>query len=223
MISHRFLAAVLAISTVALPAATSFADLIVTVTPNSTPGHTLWTFSGSTTYVQQAAGGKFAAGAPSLIEEWKGGSPESDYVVTGAYNNHIASLQSGGINLKVTSAGTPSFGSIDSLHIDHDTTGDDFGVGLLGTVDIPLVQGDLVEWTGSGVFDVDFTKLNLGSFSFVSYGGSTLGGGITGQMLLTLNVNSSSVPEIDPGSLSAALALVMGALALKEQRRAVAR
>jgi hypothetical protein len=107
-------------------------------------------------------------------------------------------------------------GSIGYLHIDHDDSGDDFGVGLFGD-DIPLLGGDVVAWSGSAVFDVDINKLNPGAFSFSNYGGSqAVAGQIYGTLPLTLNV---SVPEVDPASLSAVLGLVVGVLAIRERRR----
>lgn len=66
------------------------------------------------------------------------------------------------------------------------------------------------------MFAVDIAKLNGGSFSFSNYGGSqAVAGQIYGTLPLTLNV---VVPELDPASLSAVLGLVVGVLAIREQR-----
>lgn len=220
MTSNRLVTCCIALVTTALLASTAQAGLVVTVTRDSAPGRTLWTFSGSSTYSQIAAGGKFAAAgtSPTLIEEWKGGGTGSDYVVTGEYNNFTTTLVSGAIGLTVSTPGNLYVGSIGYLHIDHDDSGDDFGVGLFGD-DIPLLGGDVVAWSGSAVFDVDINKLNPGAFSFSNYGGSqAVAGQIYGTLPLTLNV---SVPEVDPASLSAVLGLVIGVLAIRERRRTI--
>jgi hypothetical protein len=210
---NRRMTCIFALAMVALSAASASADLTVTVTPDSTTGQTLWTFSGTSTYAETAPGGKFAAGDVLNIEEWKGGAG-SDYVVTGSYNNYTTGLISGGITLTVTTGGTPSSGSITSMHIDHDTTGDDFGVGLLGTTDIPLTNGDLISWSGSGVFAVDLSGLNLGTFAFSSYGGSQAVSGLYGTLPLTLNV----VPE--PATCIMALAgLACGGYTMFRRRK----
>lgn len=218
----RLASIVLSVATAALLASSSDAGLVVTVTRDSTPGQTLWAFSGSSIYTQLAPGGKFAAAgtSPTLIEEWKGGATGSDYVVAGQYNNFTTTLISGAIGLTVNTPGNTYVGSVGYLHIDHDDSGDDFGVGLFGD-DIPLLNGDVVTWSGSAVFAVDFTKLNPGSFLFSNYGGSQAVSGTTfGTMPLTLNVG---IPELDPASLSAVLGLVVGVLAIRERRRCGAR
>jgi hypothetical protein len=172
---RRWIVACLAWAPGLLLATASHAALTVTVSPGAPSGQSVWTFSGSSIYNQQNPGGKFAAGGLALIQEWKGDSG-SDYVKTGAYNNHVADLSSGSIDIVVTPlSGSPLSGNIDGLHIDHDTSGDDFGVSLLGTVDIPLAAGDTVSWSGSGIFPVDLAKLNLGSFLFSKYGEDPLG------------------------------------------------
>ena len=218
---NRWIVAGLAIAMTVLIASTSRAELIVTVTQaGAPPGQTLWTFSGSSTYTQLLPGGKFAGGALANIEEWKGDAG-SDYVKAGTYNNFTTSMISGAISLTVTPlVGSSSSGSIVGLHVDHDTSGDDFGVGLLGS-DIPLSQGDVVTWSGSGIFAVDFANLNLGSFNFLNFGGSqAVSGAIYGRLPIAMNV---SVPEIDPASTSAVLALLIGSLGLFERRRSNSR
>lgn len=217
MTSNRLVTCCIALVTTALLASTAQAGLVVTVTRDSAPGQTLWTFSGTSTYTQIAPGGKFAGGSVLNIEEWKGDS-SSDYVRTGEYNNFTTTLVSGAIGMTVTTSGAQAFGSIGSLHIDHDSSGDDFGVGLFGD-DLPLVNGDVIAWSGSAVFAVDIAKLNGGSFSFSNYGGSqAVAGQIYGTLPLTLNV---VVPELDPASLSAVLGLVVGLLAIRERRRTI--
>jgi hypothetical protein len=215
---HRLVTTFLALATSTLLVAHAEAGLVVTVTPHGTSGQTIWTFSGSSTYTESAPGGKFAGGALTNIEEWKGASGSgSDYVVAGAYNNYTTSLISGSIGLSVTSGGSPTTASIGGLHIDHDSSGDDFGVGLIGS-DVPLSNGDIVAWSGSAVFAVDIANLNFGTFSFSNYGGSQA---VSGQIYGTLPLTLKVVPEIDPASLSAVLALVVGCLSVVERRRFV--
>lgn len=214
---HRIASVCLALSLAALVASPTLAGLVVTVTRDATPGQTLWQFSGSSTYTQIAAGGKFAGG-PVLDQEWKG-SASSDYVVANAYGNYTTSRISGAIGLSVKTGGSETTAAINWLHIDHESSGDDFGVGVLGD-DLPLLNGDIVSWVGSAVFAVDITKLNPGVFSFLNYGSSQAGSGtIYGTLPMTLNV---AIPEIDPSSLSAVVALVVGTLSLVERRRAIA-
>jgi hypothetical protein len=175
------------------------ADLMIKVHEYASPGQSRWVFSGSAQYSETVAGGKFAGGDLSFIEEWKGIGSGSDYVQTGAYNNYTTSLVSGAVTLSVTPfGGSAILGSIDGLHIDHDTTtatgGDDFGVSLAAG-DILLSSNALVSWSGEAIFNVDIAKLNYGSFSFVNYGESTaVPGQIYGGLPLTM-----SVPE--PGSV----------------------
>jgi len=217
----RWIVGSVALAMTMLMASTGRAELIVWITQAGAPaGQTLWTFGGTSTYGQLAPGGKFAGGSLANIEEWKGDAG-SDYVKTGAYNNFTTSMISGAISLTVTPlVGSPSSGSIGGLHIDHDSSGDDFGVGLLGA-DIPLSQGDVVTWSGSGIFAVDMANLNLGNFSFTNFGGSqAVSGQIYGTLPITLNV---SVPEIDPASMSAAFSLLLGSLGLIERRRSSGR
>ncbi|MEB3200556.1 MAG: hypothetical protein VKK62_08535 [Synechococcaceae cyanobacterium] len=174
------------------------------VTPiPSQPGNTLWTFSGTSTYSELAPGGRFAGGALSNIIEWKGDSA-SDYVKSGTYNNYTTSLLSGLISLTVTpQAGGPLQGSIAGLHVDHDNSGDDFGTGLSGA-DIPLMNGDLVSWSGSGVFAVDIANLIAGSYLFNNYG-ETLQGSPFGSLPLNLVVSTTpAVPAPLPVLGSAA-------------------
>jgi len=178
-----------ALAFAALLASSAYGDLSVTVTPDVTPGQTVWQFSGSSIFSGTAVA-KFAGGALENIEEWKGGAG-SDYVKAGAYNNVTKSLISGTIGITVTPSGTSGVdGSIGGLHIDHDNSGDDFGVGLLGS-DILVPDGAVVAWTGSGVFAVDIANLNPGLFTFSDYGGSQAGGPINGVLPITMSV----VPE----------------------------
>jgi len=165
------------------------ANLMIDIYEYSTPGQSRWVFSGSAQYSQNVVGGKFAGGDVSLIEEWKGGGAGSDYVKTGAYNNYTTSLISGSVTLSVTpSGGSITQGSIDGLHIDHDTTGDDFGVSLAAE-DIALSADALVSWSGEAIFDVDINKLNRGTFSFLNYGENpNVSGQIYGSLPLTLEV-----------------------------------
>ena len=172
------------------------AALQVTVTQAGAPlGQSIWAFSGSARYSEQFPGGKFAAGSLTNIEEWKGNAG-SDYVKTSAYNNYTPALISGLIELTVASlTGSTATGTIVGLHIDHDTSGDDFGTGLAGLIDIPLADGDLVSWAGTGVFPVDLANLNMGSFFFANYGGSSaVSGRIYGTLPITMNVQPAPGP-----------------------------
>jgi hypothetical protein len=171
-------------------ASAAHASLTVTVVPVAAPAaHTLWTFSGSSVYTQLNPGGKFAGEPFGNIVEWKGDGG-SDYVKTGTYNNYIASLLSGSIQINVTpAAGLPTPGSIAGLHIDHDSSGDDFGTGLQGIVDIPLANNDVVSWSGSGIFPVDIANLNIGTFAFSKYGETaSIPSQPFGTLPLTMNV-----------------------------------
>ncbi len=175
------------------------ANLVIDIYQDADPGQTLWVFSGSARYSETNPGGVFAGGDLAAIVEWKGVTPESDYV-TSFYNNYTTSLISGSVAVSVTpSGGSAILGAIDGLHVDHDTTGDDFGISLAGT-DITLSNDALVSWSGSAVFQVDYSKLNRGSFSFQTYGDSAYG-----VLPLTLEV----VPE--PGT---AALLILGVAGL---------
>jgi hypothetical protein len=184
---HKVLAS-LALAPSLLLASSAHAALTVKVTPGPSAGQSIWTFSGSSTYTELTPGGKFAGGDPGVIEEWKGDGG-SDYVKAGTYNNYTPVLDTGSIGITVTpQLGSPMSGSIDGLHIDHDNSGDDFGVSLLGA-DIPLSDGATVSWSGSGTFPVDFANLNVGIFQFTNYGEVT-----AGQPYGTLPVTIDSAP-----------------------------
>ena len=183
-------ALVLALSPV-LFAATAHASLKVTVKQGNAPaGFTEWTFSGSSTYTEVNPGGTFALVPPLTdIVEWKGDAL-SDYVKPQAYNNYTPTLISGSIGITVTPPSGPAQSAIiTALHVDHDNTGDDFGVGLSGSMAIPLNTNDVVSWSGTGIFAVDFAKLNVGSFSFLNYGEtSTTSSQPFGNLPLTISV-----------------------------------
>lgn len=181
----------------ALLVAPSAKALSVTVSPAGPAGQSLWTFSGSATYSQMNPGGTFAGGALSLIQEWKGDGG-SDDVKTSTYNHHVAALISGSIGITVTPlTGSAVVGQIDGLHSDHDNSGDDFGVSLLDA-DIPLADGDIVSWSGSGIFPVDMSNLNVGIFQFVAYGevpsGQPNAGNPYGSLPLSLTVSPAPGP-----------------------------
>jgi hypothetical protein len=174
--------------------------LTVTVKQGSAPaGFTEWTFTGSSTYTQLNPGGTFAVVPPlAAIVEWKG-NLLSDYVKTGTYDNYTPTLASGLISLTVTPVSGPArSGTITALHIDHDASGDDFGIGLDGlstsplNTAIPLSSNDVVSWSGSGIFPVDFTNLNVGSFLFNNYGDSTLSR--FGDLPITITVQEAPAP-----------------------------
>ena len=162
-------------------------------------GFTKWTFTGSSTYTQLNPGGSFAVVPPlSAIVEWKGDSL-SDYVKTGAYDNYTPTLASGLVTISVAPVSGPAkTGTITALHIDHDTTGDDFGIGLDGqstsplNTAIPLNSNDVVSWSGSGIFPVDFANLNVGTFLFNRYGDS--GSSRFGDLPITITVQGVPGP-----------------------------
>ncbi|WP_295430951.1 PEP-CTERM sorting domain-containing protein [uncultured Thiodictyon sp.] len=195
------------------------ANLMIDVYEYSTPGQSRWVFSGSAQYSQSAPGGKFAGDDLVLIEEWKGVGSGSDYVKTGTegYNNERAPLISGSVTLSVTpSGGSITQGFIDGLHIDHDTTGDDFGVSLAAE-DIALSADALVSWSGEAIFNIDINKLNRGTFSFLNYGEQPLPaepGQKYGSLPLTLEV-----PE--PGTAVLLMLGVTGLVRLTVRRRTV--
>ena len=174
------------------------ANLVIDIYPHGDPERTLWVFSGSAQYTQTNPGGVIAGGDPASIVEWKGTTPDSDYV-TSFYNNYITSVIGSSVTISVTSSGGSAIqGTIDALHVDHDTTGDDFGVSLAGS-DIALSNDALVTWTGSAVFQVDYSKLNRGSFSFQTYGDPAYG---------TLPLTIEVVPE--PGTAALLMLGVAG-------------
>lgn len=179
-------------------ASTAQANLVINIYQDGDPGRTLWVFSGSAQYSETNPGGKFAGGDLASIVEWKGVTPESDYV-TSFYNNYTSALITGSVAISVTpSGGSAILGAIDGLHVDHDTSGDDFGVSLAGS-DIPLSNNALVTWSGSAVFPVDYSRLNRGSFPFQTYGDTSYG---------TLPLTLAVVPE--PGTAALLMIGVAG-------------
>lgn len=89
--------------------------------------------------------------------------------------------------------------------IDHDNSGDDFGISLVAA-DIPLAHNDVVSWSGSGVFAVDINSLNRNSYTFSNYGD-------TGTLELALSVQA--VPE--PHSFALAALAAVG-VAIRRRR-----
>lgn len=187
-------------SSPALLASTADAALMITVKQGSAPvGSTEWMFSGSSTYIQLNPGGAFAVVPPlTNIIEWKGDAL-SDFVKTGAYDNYTPTLASGTISLTVAPVSGPvKTATISALHVDHDDTGDDFGVGLDGSSTSPvntaisLNANAVVSWSGSGIFPVDITKLNYGSFLFAKYGASS--SSRFGDLPITINVQEAPGP-----------------------------
>jgi hypothetical protein len=188
--------------------------LVIDISRHS-DGFTIWDFSGSATYSELFPGGKFAGGALNLIEEWKGSGAASDFVGSGGYNNYVVAPTSGSVSLSVATAG---FGvqtdAIDGIHVDHDTTGDDFGVSLTGS-DILLANNDIVSWSGSAVFAVDINRLNSGNFTFQNYGESVIAAG-NPFGTLPLQINVSTVPE--PASIGLLTAAAVGWVARRRRR-----
>ena len=197
----------------ALGSSAAQAALSINISHHST-GFTLWEFSGSSNYLQASPGGKISGSTLDTIIEWKGSAAASDYVPASSYNNYTVALQSGSISVSVTpSGGSATTDFVDGLHVDHDNTGDDFGISLL-SADIPLANDDLVSWSGAGVFAVDSNSLNAGSFTFANYGD----GGIPvnspfGSLDLSLAVQA--VPE----PTSCGLAALAGAALTARRRR----
>ena len=179
-------------------------------------GLTIWHFSGSATYSELFPGGKFAGGALNLIEEWKGSGAASDFVSTGGYNNHVVAPTSGSVSLSIATSGIDvQTDAIDGIHVDHDSSGDDFGVSLTAS-DILLANNDLVSWSGSAVFAVDINRLNSGSFTFQNYGESLIAAG-NPFGTLPLQINVSTVPE--PASIGLLTAAAVGWVARRRRRR----
>lgn len=189
--------------------------LVIDISRHS-DGFTIWHFSGSANYVESTPGGKFAGGALNLIEEWKGSGAASDFVSTGGYNNYVVAPTSGSVSLSVATTGIGvQTDLIDGIHVDHDTTGDDFGVSLSAS-DIVLANNDLVSWSGSAVFAVDINKLNSGNFTFQNYGESLITGG-NPFGTLPLQINVSTVPE--PASIGLLTAAAVGWVARRRSSR----
>lgn len=189
--------------------------LVIDISRHS-DGFTTWNFSGSASYSELFPGGKFAGGALTLIEEWKGSGAASDFVSTGGYNNHVVAPTSGSVSLSVTNTtlGVQT-DLIDGIHVDHDTTGDDFGVSLTAS-DILLANNDLVSWSGSAVFAVDINRLNSGNFTFQNYGESLVAAG-NPFGTLPLQINVSTVPE--PASIGLLTAVAVGWVARRRRSR----
>lgn len=151
------------------------AELLVTVTRGLGPaGSSEWIFSGSSTYSELNPGGTFAVVPPlTAMVEWKG-TAASDYVKNGGYDNHRTEIVSGSITLTVTPASGPAVSApIQALLVDHDNSGDDFGLGISAPASIPLTADAVVSWSGQGIFAVDMAKLNVGAFPFTNYGETT--------------------------------------------------
>ena len=105
--------------------------------------------------------------------------------------------------------------AIDGIHVDHDSSGDDFGVSLTAG-DILLANNDLVSWSGSAVFAVDINQLNSGNFTFQNYGESVIAAG-NPFGTLPLQINVSTVPE--PASIGLLTAAAVGWVARRRRRR----
>jgi hypothetical protein len=190
-----------------------YGALMIRVTnhPSLASGQTLWTFSGSTTYARVNSDAVIAGGALAGIREWKGAGAVADYVVAGAYNNYTTSLVSGSVDISVI-RGISSIVSnnLDGLHIDHDSSGDDFGVSLNSLTDIILQDQDILAMSGSAVFAVDFAKLNQGTFQFSDYDDP-----LAGTLPMTLVVQA--VPE--PTSAMVGLGLLAASGGIRRLRR----
>ncbi len=190
-----------------------YGALVIRVTedPGLPAGQTRWTFSGSTTYTRVNSDAVIAGGSSAAIREWKGAGAVADFVVSGAYNNYLASQVSGSIDVSVI-RGISSIISdnIDGLHIDHDSSGDDFGISLTTLTDIVLQDQDVLSLSGSAVFDVDFAKLNQGTFQFVDYDDP-----LAGSLPITLMVEA--VPE--PSSALVGLGLMAATGGIRRLRR----
>lgn len=181
----------------------------ITNDPSVGAGQTLWEFSGSSTYVRGTADGLISGAADlGLIKEWKGASGTTSDYVSNFYNNYTTALVSGSVLVSV--AKSPSnviVDNIDGIHVDHDDSGDDFGISL-ALADITLNDGDVVSWSGSAVFNVDFTKLNQGTYTLNNYDN-------TGTLALTIKVEN--VPE--PATAVVGLSLMGSAWVVRRVRK----
>jgi hypothetical protein len=178
--------------------------LVITVTndPTLPVGQTRWTFSGSTTYTRVNTDGVIAGGLLADIREWKGAGAAANYVVDGTYNNYVTGLVSGSIDVSVVRG--------ISSNIDHDSSGDDFGISLTSLTDIVLQDQDILGLSGSAVFAVDFAKLNQGTFQFTNYDDP-----LAGYLPITLVVQA--VPE--PSSALLGLGLIAATGSFRRLRR----
>lgn len=189
------------------------AALVITVTndPTLPVGQTRWTFSGSTTYTRVNTDGVIAGGLLADIREWKGAGAAANYVVDGTYNNYVTGLVSGSIDVSVVRGiSSISSSNLDGLHIDHDSSGDDFGISLTSLTDIVLQDQDILGLSGSAVFAVDFAKLNQGTFQFANYDDP-----LAGFLPITLVVQA--VPE--PSSALVGLGLIAATGSIRRLRR----
>lgn len=195
----------------------SMAQLVVTVTPAG-GGNTLWTFSGSATYTESAAGLEFRATtgwAEDDSTEWKGNGNSGNYVASGTYNNQHSLLVSG-TNPVITVNGTPY--NIGGVIVDHDGSGDDFGVTIAGAATVPVPANATVAFSGSAVFAVDYAKLNPGVYSFGNIS-HAVGGTDTG--IGTLPLNMTVVPEPETWAMVTGMSLC-GVGAFLRRRKASA-
>ena len=195
----------------------AMAQLVVTVTPAG-GGNTLWTFSGSATYAEVNVGLEFrttSGWAEEYSTEWKGSVASADYVATGAYNNQHSLLVSGTYPV-ITVNGTPY--NMGGVIVDHDSSGDDFGVTIAGVYDVPVPANATVAFSGSAVFAVDYANLNPGVYSFSSI---THAVSNTDTGMGTLPLNMTVVPEPETWAMVTGMSLC-GVGAFLRRRKASA-
>ena len=171
--------------------------------PNSATS--IFKFSGSTSY---SGTGAFLRNNSASMDEFKGTSA-SDFVngsVSGYYNNFVTQILSG--NARVGVGG--NWYDIDYVHLDHDNSGDDFGISIVNGSDVAINNGDVLQFAGKGVFNASVGKLNVGTYSFSDLNS-------TGTAGLTVNVYS--VPEPGEWAAMGILGAGLAGLVVRSRRR----
>ena len=147
--------------------------LILNATGIAGTGSTTWTFGGNSTATGSGTFAFDSGGAPSSSQTWDNFS--SDYTIV----NNTWFTTTGAATLFVGAVSR----NIDSIYIDEDAGGDDIAIGVDGATDLPFASGNLVQWAGSVIVDIDVNDLIAGSYSSTDLGG------------LELQLNVSAVPE----------------------------
>jgi hypothetical protein len=201
----RSLAALGAVVSTATLANATPSNLVLDIYGSANIPTSIFKFSGSTTY---SGTGAFLRTNSASIDEFKGTS-SSDFVngsVTGFYNNFVTQILSG--NARVGVGG--NWYDIDYVHLDHDSSGDDFGISIVNGSDVAINNGDVLQFAGKGVFNAFVGKLNVGTYTFSDLNS-------TGTAGLTVNVYS--VPEPGEWAAMGILGAGLAGLVVRSRRR----